>query len=390
MPDWLDEIKGLYIRFKDLTAIGVAQIISNAIIGIFWIILATIIDTNEFGEINYFIAIATIAATVSFLGAGPTMLVYTAKQVKIQSTLYFITLVSGAITSLVLFFMFYNLGVSVYVLGFVVFMSLTNELLGRKLYKKYAKFLITQRIFLIIISLSLYYLIGIDGVILGFALSYLPFSFWILRGFRKTKIDFSILRPRLGFMANNYLADLARVLSFSLDKLIVGPLFGFALLGNYSLGIHVLTLLTLVPNIVFLYVLPHDATGKQHKRLKKFTIFVSIILAILTVLLTPTILPIFFPKFIESIEIVQIMSLAIIPRTISMMFISKFLGQEKSKIVIFGSGIYLIVQIPSMILLGELYAINGVALALLLAVTCEAIFLTSFSRWSERKSTEGS
>ena len=63
-----------------------------------------------------------------------------------------------------------------------------------------------------------------------------------------------------------------------------------------------------------------------------------------------------------------------------MIYISKFLGNELSKIVLIGSGIFLAVQIISIFVLGELIGVNGVAIALVLGSSSEAIFLVSVNR----------
>jgi len=62
------------------------------------------------------------------------------------------------------------------------------------------------------------------------------------------------------------------------------------------------------------------------------------------------------------------------------MYISKFLGNELSKIVLIGSGVFLLVQIISIFILGELIGVNGVAMALVLGASAEAIFLVTINK----------
>ena len=78
-------------KLRDLTTVGFANIIATGISGIFWIIMARLLGTDDYGEISYFLAIASIAATISFLGFGNPLVIYTAKSVKIQPPLYFIS-----------------------------------------------------------------------------------------------------------------------------------------------------------------------------------------------------------------------------------------------------------------------------------------------------------
>ena len=385
MIDSWDKIKSVVTRFKDLTTIGFANVVSSAISGIFWFYIAALLGTEHYGEVSYFIAICNIASIISFLGAGNTIIVYTAKGEKIQSPIFFITIISGLITSIVLFFIFYNLGVSLYVLGNVVFGLAAAEILGRKLYKNYSKYLITQRILFVGFALAFYYLMGPHGVILGYAVSFFPYSFRLYKGFKESKIDMSVIKSHFGFMMNSYVLDLSRAFSGQTDKLIVAPMLGFALLGNYQLGIQFFSLLILLPSIVFQYILPHDASGNPNRKLKKITILVSIFLAILGISFSPIVLPVLFPKFTEAVEVIQIISFAIIPSSINLMYISKFLGKEKSKVVLAGSGIYLLVQILGILILGQLFGVNGVAAALVLATSSESIFLISIDRFFQKK-----
>jgi len=366
--DTISQVKGLY-------QIGLANGFGVLVSGLFWFYMATFLETENYGEISYLIAIASIVTTISLLGVGTSIIVYTAKKVKIQSAFYSIALVAGTISSIVIFFILYDFGVSLYVIGSVMFSLVISETLGKKYYKKYSIYFITQRFLLVGLALGLYFLIGVEGIILGFALSYFPYAFLLYKGFRETRIDFSLLRPRFGFIFNNYLINLSRTLSFSLDKLFIGSLFGFSLLGNYHLGIQLLALLSLVPSIVFQYILPKDASGQSSRRLKKFTILFSVVVAIFPIILAPYGIPLLFPKYEHAVSIIQIISIAIIPRTISYMYISEFLGKEKSGVIFSGAGIYLVIQISLIYILGNIYSINGVALALVIAQTSEAIFL---------------
>ena len=71
---------------------------------------------------------------------------------------------------------------------------------------------------------------------------------------------------------NSYGVDITKSLGGNIDKLIIAPLLGFALLGNYHLGIQFLMLLSILPSIVLQYTLPHDATGNTNPKLIKVCI----------------------------------------------------------------------------------------------------------------------
>ena len=373
-------MKEVFTKFKDLGTVGLGNITASLISGIFWFYFASLLGAEQYGEISYYIAIAGIASTISFLGLGNAVIVYTAKGEKIQPPLFIIGSISGIVTLIAVFLIFSQIGMSLYVLGYVIFSLATSEILGKKQYKNYTGYLITQKILMVGFALFFYYYIGLEGVILGIALSFFPYFKRIYTSLKTDKINFSLVRPRLGFIINSYALDVTRTFSGYTDKLIVAPLFGFAILGNYQLGIQILAILTILPGIVYQYILPRDSSGDSNKKLKKITISVSIILAILGIILAPIILPIMFPKFIVAIEVIQIVSISVIPSTINLMYISKFLGNEKSKIILIGSGIFLLVQIIGILVLGELLGVNGVAIALVLGSSAEAIFLVSVNR----------
>jgi len=90
--------------------------------------------------------------------------------------------------------------------------------------------------------------------------------------------------------------------------------------------------------------------------------------------LAPIILPLLFPNFTESVLIVQIMSIALVPSSISMMLVSKFLGDEKIKIVIIGRIIGLASIIIGIFGFGNLFGIIGAAMAFSISAILVTIY----------------
>ena len=366
--------------FKDLSAVGVANIIPTAIGGLFWFYVATLVQVEEYGEIHYLLAIAGIAGIISMLGAGSSVTVLTAKGENILPTISFFAILSSIISSIVLYIVLDDLGTSIYVVGLVIFGIITAELLGSKMYTKYAKFVIFQRVLMVGLAILFYNLFGYQGIILGIALSFFPLSFQLYHSLKDKKFKINDIKIRKKFLFNNYVLELSRTFSGSTDKLIIAPLFGFVLLGNYQLGIQLLALLTLIPTIVYQYTLPRNSTGEYDIKLKQLTILVSIIIAIISFFVSPILINTFFPKFLDAVEVVKIISFVIIPITINLMYISEFLSNLQSKTVLIGSGIFLAVQIPGIIIFGEFLGIIGVALGLLLGNSVESVYLFIMKR----------
>ena len=362
-------------NFKDLSAVGIANIIPTVIGGLFWFYVASLVQVDEYGEINYLLAVAGIAGIISMLGAGSSVTVYTAKGYNIVPIISFFAILSSVIASIILYIVLDDLGVSIWVVGFVIFGIITAELLGGKMYAQYAKFVIFQRLLMVGFAILFYNWFGYQGIILGIALSFFPLSFQLYHSLKGKKLKINDLKLRKKFLFNNYILELSRTFSGSTDKLIIAPYFGLILLGNYQLGVQLLSLLTIIPIIVYQYTLPRDSKGEHDSKLKQLTIIVSIIIAIISFIISPVLIKTFFPKFVDTIEVVKIISFAIIPITINLMYISEFLGNLKSRIVLIGSGIFLAVQISGIIILGEFLGIIGIALGLLFGNVAESVYL---------------
>ncbi|HLX54666.1 MAG TPA: hypothetical protein VKR58_12025, partial [Aquella sp.] len=380
MNSW-NEIKDLSSKLKGLSTIGLANILGSVISGLFWLYIARIIGTTHYGEVNYLLAIAGIGVLFGYIGSANTILVYVPKGIKLQSTVYAVALVASIAIAVVLFIVFHNIAVSTYVIGNVIFGLATSDLLAKKNYRSYFAYFIASKLLTVGLSLILYHYLGPDGIILGITFSFLPCLVIVYKGFRESKIDFALLRTRLRFIINSYILDMTRTFSTTADKLIVGPLLGYAILGNYSLGLQFLSLLTILPGIVYQYTLPHDASGTSNKKLKQATILVSTLFAILSIFLSPIVLPVLFPKFTAAIGVIQIVSLGIIPISISNVYISKFLAKEDSRIVLVGSAIFLGVLIPTIFLLGKMIGVNGVAAAFVLAQSSETAYLFFINKY---------
>ena len=373
MTSFWNKIKN-FKGLKDLSSLGIGNITSSGISGVFWFYLAALIGTEGYGELSYLLAIAGIASTVASIGSGYTTIVYTAKKINILPATFIVTIIGSATAAFAIYLALDNPALSGYVLLYVVFNLGTATLMGLKQFKKYAALLILQKIIMVVLVISLYFIYENNGVILGYALSFLIFTPIIFREIKMNGIQFSVMKPRLGFMFNSYGTDLVKAFSGNTDKLIIGPLFGLSLLGNYHLGMQFLVIAAIIPNIIMQYTLPRDSSGENNDEIKKYIVIFSTLIALIGIFFGPTIIDLAFPEYSGTTEIIQIMILAIIPKTISLTLMSKFLGMEKSKLVIIGAIIFLLVQIPTIILFGEIAGIVGIAISLVLAETIQAIF----------------
>jgi len=384
MSDNWNKIKNSIIQLKEISILSSASLITNFIGGLFWMYMASLMGPEEYGQISYFISIALIVASISLFGAGNSLIVFVAKGEKIQSLFFIITITTSIVGSIILFLMFENFGMSIYAIGFVIFTLVISDLLGKKLYVNYAKYLILQRIIMVSIAIPFYFIFGTDGVLIGIALSFLPFIFIIYRDFRQP-INISFMKSKFKNLLNVYLMDIITLSRGSLDKLIIIPLLGFSLLGNYQLGLQFIVILNIIPMAIYQYVLTHDSSGSPTTKLKILAVSISGLLAIVGALLAPFVVPMLFLEFTESIQIVQILSFSLIPGTITMMYVSKFLGAEKPMYLIVGSIIFLIVQMIGIFGLKDTYGIYGVSFAMILGYLVEVLFFVLINKFVYKK-----
>ena len=374
--EWKDikNIRGL----RNVATIGSSNIIGTAITSVFWISIAGLLGTESYGELSYFLAIIGISSIIATVGGGYTMQVYAAKGVKIESSLYFLGIIASTVVAIILFFMFENFGVSICVIGIVAFNLILFEILGKKLYKKYFKIFVGQKILFVLIAFTFYFVFGtVEVILIGYGVSLLLFSPIIYKSFKNNKVNFSLIRERIKFLSHNYIAELSATARNHVDKLIIAPLLGFSFLGNYFLGLQVLAIMLIIPGIVFKYTLPEDSTGKSTGKIKILTIIVSFFIMLLGIFVAPLVIPIVLPEYAATIDLIPILSLVIIPRTISVMITSSFLGKENSKYVVIGNIITFGVLVVSLFPLAELFEITGVAIAYVIAFSTSTAYMVA-------------
>lgn len=365
---------------KHISIMGFANILGAAISGLFWIYLAALLGAENYGELSYYISISGIATSLAFIGGPHAITVLVAKKIKIESTIYFTSIISSIIVALVLYFSFSNIGISVYVMGAVLYNLSVSELLGRKFYTKYSIYFILQKILFVVLSLGLYYVIGAEGVLVGIGLSFLPFFHRIYRGFKDTPLNFRLLKTKSKFLMNNFLLDLSYILDAQADKLIIGPIFGFTVLGNYYFAIQILHLLAIFPEIVKKYTIPEDSSGKNTVKIKIITILFSVVLALVGIFIVPKIIPIFLPEYSTALELIPIISISIIPTSIATLLSSKFLAQEKSGFLVITSISSVAILIIGIFSLGAIFGVVGLAYSLVISDISRVLILLFFMR----------
>ena len=364
----LEQIRGLgLIGFGDITGIIISSI--------FWFYLASVIEPSEYGDIHFFLSIATIGSSIALFGTQDSITVLTAKGHKIQSGLNVISLGISSITSLCLIIFFQRIDIGIIVIAFVINTLSIGDLLGKKQFFKYSQYNILQKILTLVLGIGFLYAFGPSGIIYALAISYAGYLIRIIKTFQEVPINFKLIKEKSSFLSHNYIMYLVGSFGSQLDKIIVVPLLGSAVLGNYSLALQVITVFTMFTTILFKFLLPQESSGIQNKFLIQIVIIISVIISLVGIFLSPLVIPNFFPKYVDVGVAIQIMSLSIIPITISTICTSRLLSKEKSKLVLIGNLIGLIIIILGILTLGSMYGTIGIAMSFALATISKATYL---------------
>ena len=368
-------MSNFFKKNQDLSFLGLSSIIPSLVLAGFWFILAIFIEPDEYGKIAFVLAIAMLAVRICYLGVGDAVIVNSAKDPKVIPTIYFVTILSGIIASIIVYFVYFDIGISVYVIGFVLFSLTVTKMLGKQQYKKYSYSLIIQSILQLGLTLLLYFLMGIGGVVLGFGISFLFTAYLVIPTLREYKINLAYFKSNLFFIGPSYIATLLKSASGTIDKIILLPILGYAAIGNYHLALQFFGILLVFPSILIKYLLPQRSVGKENKKFEIYAILISITLGVLGFFLAPVVVPMIFPKFLVTIEILPMISLAIIPKVITSLILVRFTAKKQSVPPLLGGSAFTVIHLGMLLILADTIGLFAVGLGFLLGSIFETIIL---------------
>lgn len=358
---------------------------------ILWFFLATQMPTADYGSLNYFISVAAIFASVGLMGFDSTLTTYLAKGMeKIRTESASLVLVAAAILSVSTLLIFDSFALVLAFLGVLFFSMSSAELLGRHRYREFMLIMVGERSVSLISVPVLFWINGVEGALIGYAISYLPFSYRFFSSLRRFDLKLSCVKSIKSFFFHSYGLGISKTFVYSSDKLIIMPLFGLTILGQYQFGIQILTALSIIPLILYNYLLPQHAGGKSNNKrlgmIELYGVIVSLILTVILILAMPIIVNTFFSGFSNAIFSSQIVVCAAIPLSISAICNSILLSRERSSWVIIGAVIFLISQYTLLIILGAAFSLEGLAIATVIASVIQALFLyLARKRTSDKK-----
>lgn len=359
---------------KDFFSLGLSNLISAIVYGIFWLFLASFLEKIEFGELAFLVGIANIGYVISILGLSHTIMVYEPKKENIFPSSFFVVLISAIITSFVVYLITQNFIISIIITGLAIFEIILAGLISKRRYKHYSIHMILRSVLTVFLALVFYNFFGISGILLAYFLTTLVVLKELPSLIKNKKIEFSLLKSKIRFTLFANANRLSLAFFQWGDKLIIGAIFGFTFLASYYFAAQYLLLLQNIPRSVQQYLLPQEAAGQKNKKLKIFSVIIACFITIISIILIPIGVENFLPQYTDSILPIQIMSVGLIPLTISSIQQTKFLGRENSQLVLFGSILESSLYLILIIVLGQIYGLVGIAYSFLAAVIIRTVF----------------
>lgn len=368
---------------KGLFYTGLGNLTGALITGGFWLFLAYLQSPEEYGMVSYAVSIASLASTTALVGMHTAVTTYSAKGsetivVQANQVILISAIVAAIPVSILQGWMS-----GLFVIGMAFWMMTLYDLLGAKAYSKYALVNIGARALQFILSIVLYLIMGVSGIILGFAISFMLFSYRYFSTIRRFDFhQFGEVRKIMKFAWHTYSFTMANAFFMYVDKLIAVPLFGYLVLGYYQIAFQFLMFLGMIPISFYQYLLPEQSAAQspgsarnKMSSVQAFGFILAASLAILMFFLGPIIIPIIFENFSESSDAIRIMSIGIVPMMLVWNLNSRFTSMGNTRFVFIGSMLYLVVQIGLMVSLGSVLGATGIALATVAGLSSQGLFL---------------
>ena len=363
---------------KNFSYVGFGRIAAIGLQALFYFILAALLEPESYGELSVIVALAGTFSVISTFGLNVSLQVYVAKKNStLSNQINTLFVISTTIAGLILLPM-NPLGALLCVSMSLFSMNQFN-LMGLKQYKNFMLNALLKSSTYVIIPLLLYFVLEIPGIVLGMAISNLIASIPFFKTLRLKK--FFELKNYYRVLIHNFGVAISGTLPFVVDKLLIAPLFGLFIVGVYQFNLQIFFALGILPGVLGSYLVSEESGGTTHKKISYLVILCSVVLAVITIFAAPYFVNAIFPKYSDGILGLQVMVIAIIPQAVASVFGAKLLAKESTKI-----GYSAIVQVGSLLLLiallGNLYGLVGLGIAVLISQAANTLFLYALYRRS--------
>jgi O-antigen/teichoic acid export membrane protein len=362
---------------KGLAYVSLGNASYVALSALLWLYLASQLDPTAYGEINYEVSVVTILTSIAIMGFDTVIPALVAKgMLKVEQESVSLILLSAIAVSTILVVVFNSISMAVLLTGMLFFTWVSVDYLGKHEFKKYMIIIALQRGLSLASVPLLYSVFSSDGAIIGWGVSYLVLSLPFIKKIRKFTLTFFTVVNIKSYFIHAYLLGIAKALPYFIDKVIIMPLYGASTIGYYQLGIQISMVTYIIPVVLYSYLLPKQAAGNEDlTRVKWLGIFASIFLTLLLFFTLPYIVVNYFPNFDAGVAAAQITVFSSIPFSISSIYNSNFMAKGESRPVVIGIGVFVSIQFFLIIYLGNIFYLNGLSLATVIASSVQCFYL---------------
>ena len=358
---------------KHFTFISVGRIVGAGLHGIFYLLFASVLNPTLYGELIFLIALAETFSIVSRFGLNHTITIFQAKNDNLM--VQQVNLIAFLFTSIAAVILIpINLFVAILTLSMSFFVMAQHNLLGKRKFKKFMFISLLQGSLVLTITIFMYFLLDINGILIGMLISNFLCSLAYWRSLSRITLSFNKIKENLKVLIHNFGVDLSTNLSRRIDKLLIVPILGFTTVGIFQFNTQILFGLELIPLALHSFLLAEESSGVKHKKLIYLIILLSIGITISLLIFAPLFVNQFFPDYSSGIFSLQILSLALVPLTISAVYSAKLQSIKSTKV-----GFGAIIRIGSLILfiptLGYWLEMVGLSIAILISAISHVIFL---------------
>lgn len=335
--------------------VAAAQLFATLSGFLFWILLALLLHPLAYGEVAWKVSLAMLLSGISLLGAGKASLaLYPGGGEGILGGCLLLgllpSLACGALLSLLL-----DPWTGLLLLSFSLFSLSFHFELSRRSYVRYLLLWVGARGLTLLLPFLLYLRLGeVRWLLLGLALSYLPFSLPLLRVRGRPSF------PPPSFLLGLWMADLGAASMSLLDKVVIGPLFGGEKLGMYQFGNRFFLLFASLPQVLLFYLLPERAAGGRVRETEKRALLSSLPL-LLSALLLSLFLPSLFPGFGEGAAALRVMSLSLPLAVVAQIELSRLYARRETSPALLSYSSALAVGLAGIVVLGRELGVAGMA-----------------------------
>lgn len=361
-------------KLTQISNFSFIDIFSGLLGTFFWFLLASFLNTEEYGEIQFYIGIITLSLGISLIANNNTVIIFESKKKEITSILFYYSLIVATFVSIILFILYSRFDLILLLFGMLCSEVFQSYLIGNKSFKKLGIFQISQKSLMIFLTILFNLWFDVNEIIWAIGISYIPFIIFSCVLLRTTK-EFSNFHENLGYIFNNFFIRLISIFRKNFDKILIVPILGYSVMGEFGLGLQIYLGLNIFSNIIFKFLLVNESTNTITKNNQIIILLISIIISSLGIIFGPIVVPTLFPEFINTAEIIPILSIAVIPNVLIIIFSAKLLANIQNKILLIGTIVQTITYLVSILVLGSLYGLYGIAMGFLISFVVNAIFI---------------